>query len=114
MSEMLSLLPLKLKAVRHAKGMSQDTLAIRSHVHVKTISSFETGKRIDSMKLAQLINIAHALEVTVMELLTPPEAEVAPVIRESRTVPAPTFRRKPVTLLPFSDFHRSSLGEGWR
>jgi len=47
-------LVLKLREIRVARGLSQKDVARLSGVGEKTISSFETGKRIGSLKLAQL------------------------------------------------------------
>jgi transcriptional regulator with XRE-family HTH domain len=48
---------LKLRELRRLSGLSQHDVARLSGVGVKTISSFETGARIDSLKLAQLERI---------------------------------------------------------
>lgn len=45
---------LKLRELRSRAGMSQEDVARLSRVGVKTISSFESGARISSMKLSQL------------------------------------------------------------
>jgi|SRR5579872_2853465 len=50
-------LVLKLRELRKMSGLTQPEVAERSGIGVKTISSFETGFRIDSMKLAQLRRI---------------------------------------------------------
>ena len=47
-------LVLKLRELRRMKGLSQKDVAARCGVGEKTISSFETGERIGSLKLAQL------------------------------------------------------------
>ena len=47
-------LVLKLREVRRLRGLSQKDVARLSGVGEKTISSFETGERVGSMKLAQL------------------------------------------------------------
>ena len=47
-------LVLKLREIRRLKGLSQKDAARLSGVGEKTISSFETGQRIGSLKLAQL------------------------------------------------------------
>ena len=47
-------LVLKLREVRRMRGLSQKDVARLSGVGEKTISSFETGERIGSMKLEQL------------------------------------------------------------
>ena len=47
-------LVLKLREIRRARGLSQKDVARISGVGEKTISSFETGQRIGSLKLAQL------------------------------------------------------------
>jgi transcriptional regulator with XRE-family HTH domain len=47
-------LVLKLREIRRMRGLSQKDVARLSGVGEKTISSFETGQRIGSLKLAQL------------------------------------------------------------
>ena len=47
-------LVLKLREIRKLRGLSQKDVARISGVGEKTISSFETGQRIGSLKLAQL------------------------------------------------------------
>src|SRR4051812_40790226 len=50
-------LVLKLREIRRLRGLSQKDVARLSGVGEKTISSFETGQRIGSLKLAQLRNL---------------------------------------------------------
>lgn len=45
---------IKLREIRRMRGLSQKDVAKMSGVGEKTISSFETGQRIGSLKLAQL------------------------------------------------------------
>lgn len=47
-------LVLKLREIRRLRGLSQKDVARLSGVGEKTISSFETGQRIGSLKVAQL------------------------------------------------------------
>lgn len=47
-------LVLKLREIRRLRGLSQKDVAQMSGVGEKTISSFETGQRIGSLKLEQL------------------------------------------------------------
>jgi transcriptional regulator with XRE-family HTH domain len=47
-------LVLKLREIRRMRGLSQKDVARLSGIGEKTISSFETGQRIDSLKIAQL------------------------------------------------------------
>lgn len=47
-------LVLKLRELRRMRGLSQKDVARLSGVGAKTISSFETGERVGSMKLEQL------------------------------------------------------------
>lgn len=48
---------LRLRELRRLRGLSQREVARRSGLGIKTISSFETGHRIESMKLCQLESI---------------------------------------------------------
>jgi transcriptional regulator with XRE-family HTH domain len=114
MSELLTLLPIRLRDARGA--LSQHELGRRSGVHEKTISSFETGERIGSMKVGQLEKIAAACGVTPAALLEPPELCVTTVVFEPPTakpagprtgIPAlPVFRPRRGVVI-----YRSSLGE---
>jgi transcriptional regulator with XRE-family HTH domain len=60
-------LVLKLREIRRMRGMSQKDVARRSGIGEKTISSFETGERIGSLKLAQLERILTAYGLTPAE-----------------------------------------------
>jgi transcriptional regulator with XRE-family HTH domain len=60
-------LVLKLREARRMRGLSQKDAARLSGVGVKTISSFETGERIDSLKLSQLQRLLAAYELTEAE-----------------------------------------------
>ena len=57
-------LVLKLREVRRLRGLSQKDVARLSGVGEKTISSFETGERIGSMKLAQLKRLLAVYDLT--------------------------------------------------
>ncbi len=72
-------LVLKLREVRRLRGLSQKDVARLSGVGEKTISSFETGERIGSMKLAQLKRLLAVYEMTEMEFFGGSvEKEIAP------------------------------------
>jgi transcriptional regulator with XRE-family HTH domain len=58
---------LKLRELRRMRGLTQKEAALSSGVGVKTLSSFETGMRLDSMKLCQLLQILAAYDVTPAE-----------------------------------------------
>src|SRR5688572_8036625 len=60
-------LVLKLREARRMRGLSQKEAARRSGVGQKTISSFETGSRIGSLKLAQLESLLEAYGLTEAE-----------------------------------------------
>jgi transcriptional regulator with XRE-family HTH domain len=60
-------LVLKLREVRRLKGLSQKDAARLSGVGEKTISSFETGERVGSMKLAQLRRLLTIYDMTEAE-----------------------------------------------
>jgi len=55
---------LKLRELRARAGVTQEEVAKRAHIGAKTISSFESGARIDSMKLAQLEAILSVYGIT--------------------------------------------------
>jgi len=58
---------LKLREVRRLRGLSQKEAAESSGVGWKTLSTFETGKRIDSMKLSQLLQLLQVYDMTPAE-----------------------------------------------
>jgi transcriptional regulator with XRE-family HTH domain len=57
-------LVLKLREIRRHKGLSQKDVAKLSGIGEKTISSFETGQRIGSLKLAQLKRLLAVYDLT--------------------------------------------------
>ena len=57
-------LVLKLRELRDLRGLSQKDVAKLSGVGEKTISSFETGQRIGTMKLSQLAKLLAIYGVT--------------------------------------------------
>ena len=57
-------LVLKLRELRHLRGLSQKDAARLSGVGEKTLSSFETGERIDAMKVSQLQALLSIYDVT--------------------------------------------------
>jgi transcriptional regulator with XRE-family HTH domain len=57
-------LVLKLRELRHLRGLHQKDVARLSGVGEKTISSFETGERIGAMKLSQLARLLRIYGVT--------------------------------------------------
>jgi transcriptional regulator with XRE-family HTH domain len=60
-------LVLKLREARRMRGLSQKDAARLSGVGAKTISSFETGLRIDSLKFSQLKSLLDAYGLTEAE-----------------------------------------------
>ena len=60
-------LVLKLREIRRLRGLTQKDVARMSGVGEKTISSFETGERIGSLKLAQLRRLLAAYGLTEAE-----------------------------------------------
>jgi transcriptional regulator with XRE-family HTH domain len=55
---------LKLRELRRLRGLSQRDVGRLSGVGEKTVSSFETGDRIDSMKLSQLRKLLRIYNIT--------------------------------------------------
>src|SRR4051794_6890581 len=55
---------LKLRELRRHRGLSQKDVGRRSGVGEKTLSSFETGERIDTMKIGQLRALLTLYDVT--------------------------------------------------
>lgn len=58
-------LVLKLRELRDLRGLSQKDVARLSGVGEKTISSFETGQRVGSLKLSQLNKLLETYGVTL-------------------------------------------------
>jgi transcriptional regulator with XRE-family HTH domain len=61
---------LKLRELRHHRGLSQKDVERLSGVGEKTLSSFETGERIDTMKIAQLRALLALYGVTEEEFFS--------------------------------------------
>ena len=55
---------LKLRELRRLRGLTQKEAAEVSGIGEKTVSSFETGERITSIKLSQLLQLLSAYNVT--------------------------------------------------
>jgi transcriptional regulator with XRE-family HTH domain len=72
-------LVLKLRELRRLRGLTQKDVARLSGVGVKTISSFETGDRIGSLKLVQLERLLSAYGLSKEEFFGGTvETEIAP------------------------------------
>ena len=57
-----------IKALREAKGLTQEELAERIHVSAKAVSKWETGKGFPDISLLE--PLAKALDISVIELLS--------------------------------------------
>lgn len=72
-------LVLKLREIRRLRGLSQKDVARISGVGEKTISSFETGQRIGSLKLAQLKRLLKVYGMSEAEFFgSSVERQIAP------------------------------------
>lgn len=72
-------LVLKLREIRRLRGLSQKDVARLSGVGEKTISSFETGQRIGSLKISQLKNLLSVYGLTEADFFgSSVEKEIAP------------------------------------
>jgi len=60
-------LVLRLRELRRMSGLSQKEVGRTSGVGEKTLSSFETGERIQSIKVAQLVALLNTYRVTAAE-----------------------------------------------
>ena len=58
---------LKLRELRRLSGLSQQEAAELAGIGVKTLSSFETGARLTSMKMVQLFALLQVYRVTPAE-----------------------------------------------
>lgn len=72
-------LVLKLREIRRLRGLSQKDVARLSGVGEKTISSFETGQRIGSLKISQLKRLLAVYGMTEGEFFgSSVERQIAP------------------------------------
>ena len=72
-------LVLKLREIRRLRGLSQKDVARLSGVGEKTISSFETGQRIGSLKLEQLKRLLGVYGLTEADFFgSSVERQIAP------------------------------------
>ena len=72
-------LVLKLREIRRMRGLSQKDVARMSGVGEKTISSFETGQRIGSLKISQLRRLLGVYGLTEAEFFgAAVEKQIAP------------------------------------
>jgi len=98
-------LVLKLREIRRLRGLSQKDVARLSGVGEKTISSFETGQRIGSLKLDQLRKLLGVYGLTEADFFgSSVERQIAPweldedecaaqkLVDELRTLPRTTQR----------------------
>lgn len=98
-------LVLKLREIRRLKGLSQKDAARLSGVGEKTISSFETGERVGSMKLGQLKRLLSVYDMTEAEFfgggvekqiapweLEPEQFATARLLDELHALPKPSQR----------------------
>jgi transcriptional regulator with XRE-family HTH domain len=98
-------LVLKLREIRRLKGLSQKDAARLSGVGEKTISSFETGERVGSMKLGQLKRLLSVYDMTEAEFfgggvekqiapweLDPEQYATARLLDDLHSLPKPSQR----------------------
>ena len=72
-------LVLKLREIRRLRGLSQKDVARLSGVGEKTISSFETGQRIGSLKISQLRRLLSVYGMTEADFFgSSVERQIAP------------------------------------
>jgi transcriptional regulator with XRE-family HTH domain len=91
---------LKLRELRRLQGLSQKDVAVRCGVGEKTISSFETGERIGSLKISQLrrllavygVSEADFFSNTIEKKIAPWEVEAgegaAKLLEDIRALPS--------------------------
>jgi transcriptional regulator with XRE-family HTH domain len=98
-------LVLKLREIRRLKGLSQKDAARLSGVGEKTISSFETGERVGSMKLGQLKRLLSVYDMSEAEFfgggvekqiapweLDPEQYATARLLDDLHSLPKPSQR----------------------
>jgi len=77
-------------AARKASGLTQREAARRADINVKVLSSWESGRRIRSMRVWQLVRLAGVYGVAPADLI--PNAEIV------NTRPAPPYLKpEPLT-----------------
>lgn len=75
---------LNLREARRRRGLTQREVARLCGVHEKTISSFETGERVSSLKVAQLLKLLQVYGLTAVEFFAwSPEDELANLLRSA-------------------------------
>jgi transcriptional regulator with XRE-family HTH domain len=62
---------LKLRELRRLRGLSQKDIGRLSGVGEKTVSSFETGQRVDAMKVSQLRKLLRVYNITEEQFFSP-------------------------------------------
>ena len=70
----MTMLSLAIQNKRQVRGISQAAVAQRTGLSPKTISSYETGKRIGCLKVRDLDLIARSLGVGAVDILLLTEA----------------------------------------
>ena len=105
----------QLRIMRYRAGLEQSELAARSGVGAKSISSFETGQRVGSLKVQQLDQLAAAVGLRAEQVfMIEPTADEriilrlggqAVVRRVQRAAPVP-FKRQREPHDPLRSFSR--------
>jgi transcriptional regulator with XRE-family HTH domain len=83
---------LRLRELRLWRGMSQRQVSRLTGLGVKTISSFETGERIGSMKVAQLERLLRAYQISELEFFAQGDTELQRMLRKLSAFPQPVQR----------------------
>ncbi|MFT4088578.1 MAG: XRE family transcriptional regulator [Gordonia sp. (in: high G+C Gram-positive bacteria)] len=79
----------RIRGLRIARGWSLDSLAARCGVSPSTLSRIETGNR--RIALDQLVPIAHALDITLDQLVDPLDDQDVVIRPTEQTHPGRTF-----------------------
>ena len=95
---------LKLRELRRVRGLLQKEVAARSGVGEKTLSSFETGARIEAMKLAQLKRVLAVYGVTLAAFFSSAldaelEGAPLPIVEQFRAIAEPLAPTAQQTLI---------------
>jgi len=80
-----SVIRLRIRGLRQAKGWSLESLATRSAMSVSTLSRIETGNR--RIALDQLVPISQALGTSLDELVAPADEQQAVIRPEPVSIP---------------------------
>jgi transcriptional regulator with XRE-family HTH domain len=102
----------ELRELRILCGMTQERAAELSGIGVKTISSFETGERVDAIKVVQLMRLLNAYGLTLAEFLRGASPDALPSRARVNCVIVQSEREIDLVSLRPCDVHKGEGGKG--